>query len=267
MTNSPADLQNIMAIQQTPDERNLPSPADPSREWNLIWVVLRWLFRLFCSSWMRVSCSGMENLDLKHGGLLLINHQSFLDPLLIGLPLQRPISFVARDSLFKVPVVGWMLRNTYVMPISRESASSASLRETIRRMQHGFLVGIFPEGTRTETGEVGEFKPGFVALIRRAKLPVYPVGVAGAFQSMGKGSWFMKPVHVDPSEAVAAARVLEAGTSVGVHFGTFPQADDGIDEPAADVAAALARLRNEGVPPPRFVVPANGEVLEVPAAP
>ena len=150
---------------------------------------------IFCF-WLGYRARGCERLDEAEGGLVLANHQSFLDPLLIGLPLQRPISFVARDSLFKVPVVGWMLRNTYVMPISRESASSASLRETIRRMQHGFLVGIFPEGTRTETGEVGEFKPGFVALIRRAKLPVYPVGVAGAFQSMGKGSWFMKPVRV-----------------------------------------------------------------------
>jgi L-ascorbate metabolism protein UlaG (beta-lactamase superfamily) len=77
----------------------------------------------------------------------------------------------------------------------------------------------------------------------------------------------MKPVHVDPPEAVAAARVLEAETSVGIHFGTFPQADDGIDEPSADVAAALARLRDEGIPPPRFVVPANGEAFEAAAAP
>ena len=135
-------------------------------------------------------------MDEAGGGLVLANHQSFLDPLLIGLPLHRPISFVARDSLFKVPFIGWVLRNTYVMPISRESASSASLRETIRRMQHGYLVGLFPEGTRTETGEVGPFKPGFVALIRRAKLPVYPVGIAGAFQAMGRGSWFLKPARV-----------------------------------------------------------------------
>ena len=103
---------------------------------------------------------------------------------------------MARDSLFKVPFVGWVLRNTYVMPISRESASSASLRETIRRMQHGFLVGVFPEGTRTETGDVGPFKPGFVALVRRAKLPVYPVGIAGGFQALGRKSWFLKPARV-----------------------------------------------------------------------
>ena len=150
---------------------------------------------VFCF-WLGYRARGQERLDEAGGGLVLANHQSFLDPLLVGLPLHRPISYVARDTLFKIPVIGWILRNTYVMPISRESASSASLRETIRRMQHGYLVGLFPEGTRTETGEVGPFKPGFVALIRRAKLSVYPVGISGAFQAMGRGSWFMKPARV-----------------------------------------------------------------------
>ncbi|MBM4077956.1 MAG: 1-acyl-sn-glycerol-3-phosphate acyltransferase, partial [Planctomycetes bacterium] len=64
------------------------------------------------------------------------------------------------------------------------------------RMEHGFLVGLFPEGTRSETGEVGPFKPGFVALVRRSKLPIYPVGIAGGFQALGKGSWFLKPTRV-----------------------------------------------------------------------
>ena len=146
--------------------------------------------------WLGYRVRGQEQLEDADGGLILANHQSFLDPLLIGLPLHRPISFLARDSLFRVPVVGWILRNTYVMPISREAASSASLRETIRRMQHGFLVGVFPEGTRTETGEVGELKPGFVALVRRAKVPVYPVGIAGAIQALGRRSWFLRPTRV-----------------------------------------------------------------------
>lgn len=127
---------------------------------------------------------------------MLANHQSFLDPLLIGLPLHRPVSYLARDSLFRVPVIGWILRNTYVMPINREAASTASMREMIRRMQHGFLVGIFPEGTRTETGAVGEFKPGFVAVLRRSKLPVYPVGISGGFQALGRKSWCLRPARV-----------------------------------------------------------------------
>jgi 1-acyl-sn-glycerol-3-phosphate acyltransferase len=150
---------------------------------------------VFCF-WLGYRSRGSEILDDAGGGLVLANHQSFLDPLLIGLPMHRPISFVARDSLFRVPVIGWILTNTYVMPINREAAGTATLRETIRRMEHGYLVGMFPEGTRTETGEVGTFKPGFVALIRRAKLPVYPVGIAGGFQALGRKSWFLKPARV-----------------------------------------------------------------------
>ena len=173
-----------------------PAPLPPPKARNVVWRTFQFIMQNVFCFWLGYRARGQERLDKAEGGLVLANHQSFLDPLLIGLPLHRPVSFVARDSLFKVPFVGWVLRNTYVMPISREAASSASLRETIRRMQHGFLVGVFPEGTRTETGEVGEFKPGFVALIRRAKLPVYPVGIAGAFQAMGKGSLLLKPARV-----------------------------------------------------------------------
>jgi 1-acyl-sn-glycerol-3-phosphate acyltransferase len=172
------------------------APLPPPKARNVLWRTSQLIMQNVFCFWLGYRARGQERLDEAGGGLVLANHQSFLDPLLVGLPLHRPISYVARDSLFKLPVIGWILRNTYVMPISRESASSASLRETIRRMQHGFLVGVFPEGTRTETGEVGPFKPGFVALIRRAKLPVYPVGIAGAFQAMGKGSWFLKPARV-----------------------------------------------------------------------
>ena len=163
---------------------------------NLVWRTFQLLLQNVFGFWLGYRARGYQQLDEAGGGLVLANHQSFLDPLLVGLPLRRPISFLARDSLFRIPVVGWILRNTYVMPINREAASTASLRETIRRMQHGYLVGVFPEGTRTETGEVGELKPGFVALVRRAKLPVYPVGIAGGFQALGRKSWFLKPARV-----------------------------------------------------------------------
>lgn len=143
--------------------------------------------------WLRMRTRGFENLPKDGGALLLINHQSYLDPLLVGMPLRRPVSYLARDSLFRVPVVGWVLRNTYVMPINREAASTASLREAIRRLQHGFYVGIFPEGTRTLDGSVGPFKPGFLALLRRADVPVIPVGIAGAFEAMPRGTPLPRP--------------------------------------------------------------------------
>lgn len=155
----------------------------PTRR-NVYWLTIQFFLRLVFGVWLRYRARGIGNVAREGGGLILVNHQSFLDPLLVGVPLQRPISFLARDSLFPVPFVGWILRNTYVMPINRDAASTASIRHAIRRVNDGFLVGIFPEGTRSTDGDVGEFKPGFISLIRRIRQPVYPVGIAGAHEAM-----------------------------------------------------------------------------------
>lgn len=167
----------------------------PTRR-NWTWSTLQLFFKIFFAIWLRFRSRGLENVPATGGGLILSNHQSFLDPLLIGMPLTRPISFLARDSLFRIPVIGWILRNTYVKPISREKASTSSIRETVQRMEQGFLCGIFPEGTRSPTGEMGDFRPGFVALVRRTNLPIYPVGVAGAHLALGRKSYFLKPYAV-----------------------------------------------------------------------
>lgn len=163
---------------------------------NTLWWSLQTILQSFFCFWLGYRSVGHQRLHQIDGALLLANHQSFLDPLMIGLPLRRPISFLARHSLFPVPVVGWILKNTYVMPINQEAAGTASIRDLIRRLQGGWLVGIFPEGTRTENGQMNELKPGFAAVIRRAKKPVIPIGIAGAYQALPMRSWFLKPTRV-----------------------------------------------------------------------
>lgn len=172
----------------------LPSPT--RRNW--VWFTIQFVLRIAFSLGLRYRADGVKHIPEEGGGLVVVNHQSFLDPLLVGLPLQRPVSYLARDSLFRVPIIGWILRNTYVLPINREAASSTSIKAAVESMRHGFLVGIFPEGTRTRDGRIAEFKPGFVALIRRAQRPVYPVGLAGAGQAMPRNAWFprLRPVRV-----------------------------------------------------------------------
>ena len=177
----------------------MSSPAEsslhPTRR-NIVWLTLQYIMRLVYMLWLRYQARGLENLPQTGGGLVLVNHQSFLDPTLVGLPLQRPVSYLARDSLFRVPVIGWVLRNTYVMAINRDAASTASIRTALQRMNAGFLVGLFPEGTRSPDGKVGEFKPGFISLIRRANVPVYPVGIAGAHEAMPRGGVRLWPQRV-----------------------------------------------------------------------
>ncbi len=179
-------------MSNSPAAAEMPSPLIRGP----LWVTLQTIFQAIFCFWLGYRAKGYERLEKEQGALILANHQSFLDPLLVGLPFRRPVSFLARENLFDVPVVGWVLRKTHVMPINQDAASTVSLRQTISKLQNGFLVGIFPEGTRTLTGELGEVKPGFAAIIRRAKRPIYPVGIAGAYQALPYGSKFLKPTRV-----------------------------------------------------------------------
>lgn len=173
------------------------TPPHPTRR-SPLWLTLQYLMRHIFLVGLRYRARGHTHVPPSGGGLLLINHQSFLDPMLVGLPLRRPVSYLARDSLFPVPGVGWVLRNTHVMPINRDAASTASIRTALERLEQGFLVGVFPEGTRSATGEVDEFRPGFISLLRRTNVPVYPVGIAGAHEAMPRSSLWMnfRPVRV-----------------------------------------------------------------------
>lgn len=172
-------------LTETPQSDDPPLPDPIHRNW--YWLIFQFLFRLVFAVMLRFRTRGLEHVPKSGGGLVLINHQSSLDPLLAGVALQRPISFVARDTLFPLPVIGWVLRNTYVVPINRKSASSRVIKEMVRRMKHGFLVGMFPEGTRSHDGTIGPFKPGFIAMIRRCEVPIYPVGISGANEAMPRG--------------------------------------------------------------------------------
>ena len=174
---------------------SISSDGSPTRR-NWLWWAFQMPSRVFFAVWLRYRARGLEHIPAEGGGLILANHLSFLDPLMIGLPLSRPISYLARDNLFRVPVIGWILRQTYVKPISRENASTATIRDTVQRAEQGFLCGLFPEGTRSESGEMGEFKPGFIALARRLELPIYPVGIAGTHLALGRKSCILKPYRV-----------------------------------------------------------------------
>lgn len=191
-----------------PVSKNEPT-VDP-RARNLVWrscqIVLQALFVI----WLRFRTEGRERLP-PGGALLLVNHQSMLDPLLTGAALQRPISFLARHNLFSIPVIGWILRNTYVMPIRREAAGTESIRLCVQRLQQGYYVGMFPEGTRTHDGSLGEIKPGFLAIARRANVPIVPVGLAGALQALPRGAWWLRPatVRVVYGQPISAEEVRE----------------------------------------------------------
>lgn len=127
---------------------------------------------------------------------MLVNHTSFLDPLVAALPLSRPVHYLSRDTLAGLPFVSWVVRNAETIPINRSAASTSTIKHCVKYLENGFLVGIFPEGTRSSDGRVGTLKPGFVALLRRANCPVVPIGVAGTFEAFPRGARWVRPGRV-----------------------------------------------------------------------
>lgn len=207
------DPSDARSVDSTSDRHSgnsdLPDPVHS----NFVWRTIQFFSHIVFAVYFRFGQQGRERLPVG-GALLISNHQSFLDPIVLGLPLQRPISFVARDSLFRLPVIGWIMRSCYVMPIRRDAAGS--VREPIRRLKHGLYVGVFPEGTRTADGTVGDFKPGFISLVRRANVDVVPVGIAGAFEAFPRTAWIPRPgkirvVYGEPIPAEEAVRLAAKG--------------------------------------------------------
>jgi 1-acyl-sn-glycerol-3-phosphate acyltransferase len=139
--------------------------------------------RLFGTALYRLRWQGSEHYPATGGALICSNHQSYLDPVLVGLTCSRRMNYLARDTLFKNPVLAPLIRFLDAIPIDREGGGLAGLKETLRRLKAEEQVLIFPEGTRTQDGEVLPLKPGFCSVTRRSKVPLVPVGLDGAYQA------------------------------------------------------------------------------------
>ena len=145
-----------------------------------------WL-RVFCRLvgvvCFRIRVFGRENLPADGGALVCANHQSFFDPVLVGLICNRRMNYLARSTLFHFALLRWLIEFLDAIPIDREGVGLGGLKETLRRLKRGEMVLIFPEGTRSRDGEVAPLKPGFCAVARRAKVALVPIGLDGAYDA------------------------------------------------------------------------------------
>src|SRR6478672_4757897 len=140
--------------------------------------------------------AGRENWPATGGGLICANHQSMFDPPLVGLTCARRMNYLARDTLFRVPGLAQLITFLDAIPIDREGGGLAGLKETLRRLKAGEFVLIFPEGTRTRDGRVAPLKPGFIAVARRSRVPLIPVGLDGAYQAWPRSAAFPHLGHI-----------------------------------------------------------------------
>jgi 1-acyl-sn-glycerol-3-phosphate acyltransferase len=180
-------------------------------------VPVSWLSRTFvwlvCKVWHRVRFEGAHVVPKTGAVLLVANHASYLDPLLVGISTKRWVAFLAQAGLAKFAPLRWWLRQVGVTLIDRKAPSKEALRLIANALAVGEAVGVFAEGTRSADGKVAPFRNGVEFLVRRTGAPVLPIGLEGTHRAFGRGAWFPRPTKlvVRYGEVWPAEKVLAPG--------------------------------------------------------
>lgn len=147
--------------------------------WMLFGSAFRGLFGL--------QVEGREHLLTEGGVLVVSNHESFLDPPLVGTLYQDEMHFLARKTLFR-GVFKWLYRQWNAVPVDQERPDMGSLKSIIRLLKEGNRVLVFPEGARTMDGSLGEAQPGVGLIALKAGVPIQPVRLRGVRDALPRGS-------------------------------------------------------------------------------
>lgn len=179
-------------------------------------VVVYCLFR----SVLPTRVSGLGNVPRSGAVLLVANHQSYLDPPLIGVWLGRRFHSMAREGLFESRALSWVIRALGAFPVREGGRPDLeAVRRAVALLEAGEIVLIFPEGTRTVEGGIGEFKPGVALLLKRAACPVVPVAIGGAYEAWPRGRKaprIFRRLRVEFGEPIESGELLAGGPDAAV---------------------------------------------------
>ncbi len=163
-----------------------------------VYAAARLAVKTMVAKGLQVACSGREHLPSRGAAVLLGNHSSFLDAVILEALTPRNIWFMAKNSEYKGRFMTWFLGLAKSFPVRRYTVDVQAVRNALRVVQGGHILGIFPEGERNWDGRMLPFKRGTMRLVLALGVPVLPVGIAGAYGLMPRWTHRVKkvPVHV-----------------------------------------------------------------------
>ncbi|MDB6036449.1 MAG: plsC [Verrucomicrobiales bacterium] len=154
------------------------------------------LFRLLYRTYFRWQVFNAERVPLTGPVILASNHASFLDPPLAGSGVNRAINYLARDTLFRYPGIGALLRSWNAVPVDRDGGGASGLKSILDRLLAGGAIILFPEGTRTRDGKLQNAKSGIGLTVIKSSAPVVPVRIFGTFEAYGRHLKIPRPARV-----------------------------------------------------------------------
>ena len=189
------------------------------------WRVLFWWstvvgsLRIFFVIFYRFRRHGIQHVP-KTGPLLIVsNHQSNFDPPLVGcVAIDRPFKSLTKETLFSSKILGFLMRRFGVISIRRGESNTVAIRSAIAELKEGRSVMLFPEGTRSSDGTIGEFQRGVWVLIRRGNAMVVPIAIEGSYDVWPIGS---KPklrgyIEAAAGEPISSRELIDLGEEAGM---------------------------------------------------
>ena len=184
---------------------------------------VRFVIYLLSHTMYRVQSRGLEHIPQDGAAVLVANHVSYVDALLIGGAVRRPVRFVMEKAIYDLPVANWLFKAAKTIPIcskqKNEAVYEAAFASIKRELEQGNLVCIFPEGRLTKTGEIDGFRPGIERILAETPVPVVPMALQGLWGSFfshhGNGAFkfkgrFWSKIKLYASEAVTAETATAA---------------------------------------------------------
>jgi 1-acyl-sn-glycerol-3-phosphate acyltransferase len=189
-----------------------------------------WARTLLAVAGVRVRILHPERLDRGRSFVIVANHESFCDILVLLANLPMQVRFLAKRSVFRVPVLGWSIAAAGFIPVDREDRTrgSETVEAALDRLSGGRSVVVFPEETRTSTGDLLPFKRGAAHLALRSGLPILPIALAGTFQVLKRESLLITPGPV----------AMSVGNPIEVS-GRSPREREAVTRTARDEIRAL----------------------------
>jgi 1-acyl-sn-glycerol-3-phosphate acyltransferase len=160
----------------------------------LVWKTVQTGARVLGTVLFDLKVYGLHHIPRHGGALIASNHQSYLDPILYNTHLRRPLCYLAKAELFEGNgFLAWLLRSVGAFPVRQGCGDVTAVRQSIQRLREGYLLNIYPEGSRTLDGRIGRIEKGIALIDRRAHVPVIPAVIVGAYEAWPWNRSYPKP--------------------------------------------------------------------------
>ena len=195
----------------------------------MLYRFLQIVFRLLFYTVFRTRVYGRENIPKEGAVILAANHASNIDPPLMASLIERPVSYMAKIELFENPIFGAAIRRCHAFPVKRGASDRGAIKAAVTVLKEGHMLGLFPEGTRSKTGELQKAEAGIALIASMTGAPIVPVAILNSHRIFANGGLLPQ---------------LRIMYGVPISFQGDRKSKEALDAFSAEIMAHIARMRD-----------------------